>query len=457
MSTLSGILSIANQSLQAQQTGLDVVANNIANVNTTGYSRQVANLVEQAPFQGASSGGGVAVDSIQSVRDSVLEIRLNQENSTQGSLTSMQQQLAPVEAMFSTSGGAGLGTAIDGFFSSLQQLSTDPSSGSQRQAVISAAGTMAQTFQQVAGGLSQQQAGADQEVVQGVSQVNALLTQIAGLNTQVAEAENSQQNPGAIIDQRTNAMRSLSSLMSFNVSAGSNGQLTLTTASGGALVVGSTAAALTTQTAPTGVQDVMLAGTDVTAAIASSGGGSLAGDIQARDQVLPQLSAQLDQLASGLATAVNAQNALGYTPAGVSGGNLFTAPPATGAAKAMALATTDPNAIAASGDGTPGDNTNVLALEGLQQQTIAGGQTPDTAYAGIVSGIGSTIAAANTQQQASQLVLTQLQNQRDAVSGVSLDQESIQLQQFQSAYEAAARVVTTLNTLASLAVNLGKD
>ncbi|HEY7839545.1 MAG TPA: flagellar hook-associated protein FlgK [Terriglobales bacterium] len=457
MSSLSGILSIANQSLQAQQTGLDVVANNIANVNTAGYSRQVANLVEQAPFQGSGSGGGVSVDSIQSVRDSVLEIRLNQENSTQGSLTSLQQQLAPVEAMFSTSGGAGLGTAIDSFFSSLQQLSTDPSNGSQRQAVISAAATMAQTFQQVAGGLSQQQAGANQEVVQGVSQVNTLLTQIAGLNAQVAESENSQQNPGALIDQRTNAMRSLSALMSFNVSAGSNGQVTLTTAAGGALVVGATAATLTTQTAPTGMQDVMLAGTDITAALASSAGGSLAGDIQARDQVLPQLSNQLDQLASGLATAVNTQNALGYTPAGVRGGQLFTTPPATGAAAVMALATTDPNAIAASGDGTPGDNTNVLALEALQQQAIAGGQTPDNAYAGIISSIGSTIAAANTQQQASQLVLTQLQNQRDAVSGVSMDEESIQLQQFQHAYEAAARVVTAVNTMASLAINLGKD
>ncbi|MFI5269676.1 MAG: flagellar basal body rod C-terminal domain-containing protein, partial [Chloroflexota bacterium] len=123
----------------------------------------------------------------------------------------------------------------------------------------------------------------------------------------------------------------------------------------------------------------------------------------------------------------------------------------------MALGSVVASAIAASGDGTPGDNTNVLALETLQQQAIAGGQTPDNAYAGIVSGIGSAIAAAKTQQQASQLVLTQLQNQRDAVSGVSMDEESIQLQQFQRAYEAAARVVTTMNSLASLAVNLGKD
>lgn len=454
MASLSAILSIANQSLQAQQTGLDVVANNIANANTPGYSRQVAQFVEQAPFQGSGSGGGVDVAQVQSVRDAVLEIRLNQENATQNSLTSLQQQLAPVEAMFGTSGGAGLGTAIDAFFSSLQQLSTNPSDGSQRQQVITAAATMAQSFHQVAGGITQQITGADQELVQGVTQANGLLTQIAGLNNKIAESENSGQNAGALIDQRTSAVRSLSGLMSFNVSDGGNGQITLTTAAGGELVVGANASQLTTQTTPAGVHDVVLAGADITATL---GGGSLAGLVQARDQVLPALGAQLDQLASGLANAINAQNALGFTPSGAAGGNLFTPPAATNAAATLTLATSDPNAIAASANGTPGDNANLLAMEALQQQPIIAGQTPDNAYAGIVSSIGSTIAAANTQQQASQLVMTQLQNQRDAVSGVSLDEESIQLQQFQSAFQAAARVVGVINTLTSLAVNLGKD
>lgn len=454
MASLSGILSIANQSLQTQQTGLDVVANNIANVNTPGYSRQVAQIVEQAPFQGSGSGGGVAVAQVQSVRDAVLEIRLNQENATQNSLTSFQQQLAPVEALFSTTGGAGLGTAIDAFFGSIQQLSTSPADGSQRQAVITSAQTMAQTFQQVARGIAQQRSGADQTLVQTVGQANALLGQIASLNRQAAEVQNAGHNPGALVDQRTNLVRQLSGLMDFNVSQGVNGQVTLTTSGGDALVVGADATALTTQMTGGGVHDIFAGGDDITASLS---GGSLAGLVQARDQALPQLGSQLDNLASGLIAAVNSQNAAGYTPAGTAGGNLFTPATGVGAAAAMSLATTDPNAIAASGDGTPGDNSNLLAMEGLQQQPMIAGQTPDDAYASIVSGIGSVIAGANTRQQASQLVLTQLQNQRDAVSGVSLDEESIQLQQFQSAYQAAARVVSAINQLTALAVNLGKD
>jgi len=452
---LSSALSITNEALQAQQTALETTANNIANVNTPGYTRQVTQLAEQAPFAGTSGvGGGVGVEQIQSIRDSVLELRLNQENQTQTSLTAMQQQLGPVEALFSTSGGAGLGTAIDNFFNSLQQLSTDPTSGAARQSAITAAQTLTQTFNQVAGSVQQQQLGADQQVVQDVSQANSYLSQIAALNGQIASAQNSHQNTGPLIDQRTTAIRSLSGLMSFYVSNGSNGQVTLTTGAGSQLVVGTDATSLSTQPNGSGLHQILAGGTDITSSLT---GGALAGLVQARDQTLPQLSSQLDQLASGIASAVNSQNALGYTPSGAAGGNIFTPPPATGAASVMSMATTDPNAIATSGDGTPGDNSNLLKLAGVQQQAVSGGLTPDNAYASIVSSIGSVISGVNTQQQASSVVLTQLQNQRDAISGVSLDQESIALNQFQQAFNAAARVVTVVNTLTSLAINLGKD
>ncbi|MGH9394576.1 MAG: flagellar hook-associated protein FlgK [Terriglobales bacterium] len=455
MAGLFGILSIANQSIQAQQSGLDVTANNLANVNSPGYTRQVALLAEQAPFSTSDGGGGgVTLDQIYSVRDSVLEIRLNQETANQNRLTSMQQQLGPVQTMFSAQSGAGLGTALDSFFNSLQQLSTDPTNGAQRQGVITAAQTLAQTFQQVSQGISQQSAGADQEVVQAVAQVNTLTSQIATLNGQISETINAGQNSSEMVDQRTNLIRDLSKLVDFNVSGGDDGQVTLTTSQGAALVVGRDGSQLTTAVNAAGVHDVFDAGVDITSTI---GGGSLAGMIQVRDQTLPQLATQLDALASGISNAVNAQNQAGFTAAGVAGGNLFSVPPPTGAARLMTLATADPNAIAASSSATAaGDNSNLLTMAGLQQQAIIGGQTPDLAYAGLISSVGSALNGINTQQQASGLVLTQLQNQRDSVSGVSMDEESINLNQFQAAYQAAARVVSVINTLTNEAINLGK-
>jgi flagellar hook-associated protein 1 FlgK len=452
---LFGILSIADQSIAAQQTALTVTANNIANVNTPGYTRRVAQLAEQAPFSTqAGGGGGVQVANVSAVRDAVLEIRLQQENQTQSKLTSLQQQLGPVEALFSEQGGAGLGTAIDNFFSALQQLSTDPASGAQRQAAMTAAQTMAQTFQQVSRGIGQQISGADQEVVQQVGQANNLTAQIAQLNGQIADLQNAQQDTASLVDQRTNLMGQLAGLMDFNVSSGSNGQLTLTTSQGQALVVGTDAHTLTLAPNGAGTHDIYDDGTDITSSIT---GGGLAGMITARDQDLPGLATQLDQLAAALANGINSQNAAGFDAQGNPGGNLFTTPPASGAAATMSLATTDPNAIAASADGTPGDNANLLTMLGLQNQPIAGGLKPDDAYAAMISRIGSLLQGANTQQQASQTVLSQLQNQRASYSGVSMDEESVQLTQFQQAYQAAARVVNVVNTLTELAINLGKD
>lgn len=453
---LFGIMSIAEQALAAQQDGLQVTANNIANVNTAGYSRRVADLAEQAPFsanQGAA-GGGVTLQQVQAIRDNVLEIRLNQETSNQNRLTSLQQQLGPVESLFNAQTGAGLSTAIDNFFSALQQLSTNPTNGAQRQSVITAAQTMAQTFNQVANGISQQIQGANQYIVQDVSQVNNLTAQIAKLNGQIASLQTTSGNTAALVDQRTDLIRNLSQLMDFNVSDGGNGQVTLTTSGGQELVSGMQAIALTLQ--PNGgVQDIYSGGTDITSTIA---GGSLAGLITARDTNLPNLSSQLDSLATTLAQGVNTQNALGFDLNGNPGGNLFVPPTATNAATNLALATTDPTKIAASGSSTnAGDNSNLLAMINLQQTPNAPGLTPDQAYAAMVSTIGSLVQSANTQQQASQAVLTQLQNQRASVSGVSMDEESINLQQFQQAYQAAARVVSAIDTCTKLAINLGQD
>ncbi len=458
MGTLSGSLSIANQAIEANQTGLQVTANNLANVNTPGYSRQVVDLAEQAPYSAtAGLGGGVTVQQIQSIRDAVLNIRVGQELQTQGSLTSLQDQLNPVQTLFSASSGAGLSTAIDGFFSSLQQLSTNPASGAQRQAVITAAQTMAQTFQQVSTALTQQQAGANQEIVQNVGQANTLLGQIATLNNQIADMQNSGQNTGPLVDQRTNLINSLAGIIDFNTSSAGSGEVNLTTTGGQALVVGNSAYSLALAPNGSGMQDVYAAGTDITSAIS---GGSLAGLIQARDQVLPQLGSQIDQLAGSIATAVNTQNQAGFDATGAAGGNLFVPPPAgnVNAAASIALATTDPNAIAASASAAaPADNSNLMAMVGLQNQAFVGGQTPDNAYAAIVSNVGAVLSGANTQQQASQMVLTQLQNQQAALSGVSTDQESINLTQFQTGYTAAARVVTAIQNLTKLAINLGQD
>jgi flagellar hook-associated protein 1 FlgK len=138
--------------------------------------------------------------------------------------------------------------------------------------------------------------------------------------------------------------------------------------------------------------------------------------------------------------------------------NFFAQPASViGAASLMAVAITDPNLVAASSDGTVGSNGNAQALANLQNQNIVSGQTPANYYAGLVFQIGNDVSQAQSEQTAVGLVQLQLQDQRGAISGVSLDQESVNLIRYQGAYQAAANVVNVINTLltATLAITTG--
>jgi flagellar hook-associated protein 1 FlgK len=113
----------------------------------------------------------------------------------------------------------------------------------------------------------------------------------------------------------------------------------------------------------------------------------------------------------------------------------------------MAMAITDPSKIAASSDGTQGDNANALAMANIQNQAVVNGETATDFYSNLVSTVGSDVSSATDEQEAVGLVLTQLQNQRSDISGVSLDEEAANLIRYQRAYEAAARVVSTIDQL----------
>ena len=188
-------------------------------------------------------------------------------------------------------------------------------------------------------------------------------------------------------------------------------------------------------------------------------GGSLAGLIQVRDQEIPSISGSLDQLAAGLATNLNAANAEGTDLNGNKGGNLFTPPPANGvgAAGTLTVSITDPALIAASSDGTTGSNGNLANLIGVADQNLSHqqAQTPIDFYSNLVGEVGSATSNTSADADSSSLILQQLQDQNGSVSGVSINEEAGNLIQYQTAYQAAARVVSTINTLLLDAVNLG--
>jgi flagellar hook-associated protein 1 len=453
--SLSSSLLIAVQSMLTDQGAMNVVSNNIANVNTPGYTREVANLTETPPaeYGGLQFGTGVELQSVQSVRDNVLQLRLNQETQNQGKFDTLSTGLNQVQTLFNEAAGSGLQSLLSQFFGSFQQLSADPTNAGLRQSVISAAQSLASGFNQTATALVTQQQDADQAVVQTTQQINQLTAQIAQLNGQISATSGGGQNSNTFIDQRSQLINQLSQLVDVQSITADNGSLTLTTTGGAALVVGNQNFDLQAQVnAATSFHDVYAQGTDITSSIQS---GNLAADIQLRDQQIPSISSNLDTLANGLAISVNAQSAAGIDLNGNPGGNIFAPPGAVaGSALNLAVAVTDPNTIAASSDGTPGDNGNATALANLQNQNIISGQTPINFYSGIVFQVGSAAATASSQLSGEQLLVQQLQDQVNAVSGVSLDQEAANLVLYQNAYNASARVASIVAGLFQTAINM---
>lgn len=453
--SLGSSLFIAVQALLTEKGALAVTSNNISNVNTPGYTREVPNLEETPPVRlgNLSYGTGVNLASIASVRDNILQLRLNQETQNQGRLDTFTNGLNQIQTVFNEPAGAGLQSLLSNFFNSFQTLASDPTNSGARQAVIGAAQSLAAGFKQTATTLIEQQQNADQGVVQTVQRINSLTAQIARLNGEIASAAGGGQNTNSFQDQRAQLITQLSGLIDVQTVTANGNALTLTTNGGTLLVVGNQNFDLQSAADPTtNFQHVFAQGKDITATIQ---GGALAGDIQLRDQEIPSIATSLDTLAFNVANSVNTQNAAGFDLNGNPGGNIFTPPSgATGAALNMAVAITDPNLIAASADGTPGNNVNATALANLQSQNVVSGQSPIPYYAGIVAQIGNSGATASSQLAGENLLIQQLGDQINAVSGVSLDEEGANLILYQNAYMAASKLATVINGLFQTTINM---
>jgi flagellar hook-associated protein 1 FlgK len=456
MSGLFGTLSTALSGLSVSQDEMATTSNNVANANTPGYSREVTDIAAGDPIEEGAIGygTGVVLQKIESLRDPILQIQIHQATGQNSSLNASLTELQQIQSQFASS-STGIGADISNFFNSLQQLSPDPTSVTLRQGVLTAAGTLATDFNTAAQSLQTQRSDIDQNVVQSVSQVNSLTSQIASVGQQIATLQNAKQGTGTLVDTQNSLIQQLSGLIGVSVIKTDQG-ISLATANGTALVSGSLSFALTTQLGSDGVQHILSGAQDITNSLT---GGSIAGLIQVRDQEIPSISSSLDQLAAGLATNLNAANAMGTDLNGVVGGNIFATPPAggVGAAATMTVTMTNPSLIAASSDGTVGSNGNLANLSAVATEPLANGQTPINTYADLVSQVGSDTATTSADADSSSLILQQLNDENGSISGVSLDEEASNLIQYQTAYQSAAKIVSTINLLLLDAVNLGMD
>ena len=454
MGGLNTSLLIGIQALEVTQGALNATSNNIANSNTAGYTRKIPEISEnpETVSGGIVLGGGVSLNGLQSVRDELLNLQIQQQTSAQSSADTKSSVLQQIQTNFSSSGND-IASAFSAFSSSLAQLSANPSSTAVQEGVISSGQNLAGAFNTTANALTSEQSSMNTQVTQTVAQINSLTQQIAQLNGQVSQLTASGQDGGTIEDQRDELVQQLSQLTGVSITQSSDGE-TITTGNGTPLVMGTQSYSLQTTTGSDGTQHVLDSnGTDITTTLQ---GGQLGGSIQIRDQVIPSYLTQLNTLASQFASAFNAAQAQGYDSTGKAGQNFFSVPASgAGAAAGITVSITGPSQIAISSDGAAGSNGNVTNLSAALTNALPSGQTPSQAYASLVFQVGNDASNAGAQSTAIGQNILQLTNQQSSVSGVSIDEETTNLIRYQTAYEAAARIVSTIQQLGTVTLDMG--
>jgi flagellar hook-associated protein 1 FlgK len=389
MGTISSALSLTAGALDADQAALSVVANNVANANTAGYTEETPTWKENTPIEvgGVSVGDGVTESGAASRRDLVLQERLDQQQQLASASSTRLAALNNIQALFTPDSGSSSSTAgdigsdITSFFDSFSSLESNPANNALREQVLSSATTLAGDISGAASSLNAQSAALNQEASGVVSQVNSLTSAIAQLNLEI-ESASPHADAGTLEDQRQQDLSQLSQLVGISQVTTENNGLSVTTTSGQLLVSEGQNFQLTTGTV-NGVTDFFLGGTDITTQLAS-GGGQLGGYLTARDTDIPDALASLDQLAYSISTTVNAQNNSGTDLDGVTGTAanplfIFNQPTAVaGSAANMSVTMTDPGQIAAAGAGDgAGDNSNAVAMANLAKEPLG---APTTSF-----------------------------------------------------------------------------
>ena len=477
--SVNAIFNTAQTGLNAQKIAIEVTSENIANVNTPGYSRQRA-ILETAPtttYNGFPLGSGVKVTAIQRSYDDYLQTLLKNENSTLGYNSTLYTSMQRIEQLFNEFTTDGIGTMTQEFFTSWQDLAMNPQGMPERQMVIDKAQFLIDSLHRVNSYLTDVKTQADRGIPGVLEETNSKLQQIAALNAQIQQAESLSANANELRDQRELLVREIAGKVGINYTEETDGTLTIRLATGGQTLVdhykyatmyanhnGTNNDVMLTPTGNPPPGKAPLADTNVTATVGgpANSQGEIGGLLQVRNTTVDKYLGQLDEFAFNLVNVMNGVHATGYGLDGVTGRNFFTPLAVTaGASASISLAVGSPAQLAAA-DADPtvngtGNNKTALQISALKTQTIAtslGNMSLEAFYNSIVSGVGVGAQGAERAAELSETVLQQLNNLRESQSGVSLDEELANLIKYQKAFEGSAKLINTATEMLDTVLNL---
>jgi flagellar hook-associated protein 1 FlgK len=465
-------LTSSVKALNAFEESLDVAQNNVSNASTAGYAKQLATL-NALPFQ-PSTGllGGVQAGLPQSTRNEYLEQAVRYQNGALGNYTAQAQALGGVEPIFDVTGQTGIIAALNSMFQSFSAWSASPDSAAARQDVLSKAQDLGASFQQAASVLSSVTGNLTNQIGSTVSEINTLAAQVRDYNVQRGQGTGGDSGLDAHLHD---TLETLSGLAGITARFEQDGSVTLLLGGQTPLVIGnqqySLQAANFTPPAPVNpnatpsIHILDANGKDVTANVT---GGTLSGLLTVRNSVLPSLQGDSQQagalnlIAQKVADRVNQLLASGTDPAGNAGLPLFTYDASSGANTARTLSI-NPNitadTLAALDPGPPQvANGIALSLSGLGASNAAtdtiGGKSILDFLNAQTQIIGQQSANATSGQTVAQQSLTNAQALRTQVSGVSLNEEAINVMELQRGYQAISKMISVIDGLTNTLINM---
>ena len=456
-SGLLGGLEIARRALSAHQAGLSTTGHNIANANTPGFSRQQVELEATMPMSSPNGqvGTGVNLVRVRRLRDAFLDTQFRQETHSFGRGEISEQTLEHVEVIFNEPSEWGLGNALGRFWESFEELANQPENTAARVNLKEQTDALTGHFNQLDGQLKALRRNVDDTIRKKIEEINEIASGIARLNEVIAGVELNGTSANDLRDQQDLLLDQLSKMADIQTFDQSSGSVTVKIGALG-LVEHSEVNRLLVD--PFTDDGMSLAGIvfeegRIPAMIRD---GELKGLLEARDDVIPVQLDGLNTLAAELVSAVNELHRGGYGLDGSTGVDFFNPDGVT--AQTIALSSqivADGNKIAASSDGTLGSNGNALAIGALrfERRLNGGGATFDDYYNSMVGTLGIRSREAQNVRKSQELLINQLDNRRESVKGVSIDEEVTNLIRYQHAYQAAARMITVMDEALDLIIN----
>lgn len=458
---LNSSLYIGRDALMTHQLAIAVTGQNISNVNTTGYSRQRVDLQSKVIVTSdGPMGAGVIDRKISRIYDQFLNVNIQQEIQQKGRWQTENQTLQQVEINFDESSGDGFSEHMSRFWNAWQDLTLNPSGYPERKALVIASEDLASNFREKSEYLDQIQSDMDERIKATADEINNLASQISDLNQKIYNFEINGSSANDFRDQRDVLINQLSEKIDLKTTENTDGRMRITLGDGNMLVDSSTFAEVTTQENSSGFLDVVWKDSSVSSEPIPISNGEIKGWMNVGYIQIPEYKEKLDALADQFVLEVNNYHRLGINLEGNSGLDFFEGTTASTifvnediVENVNLIATAGPATLS---DSIMADNSQAIAIAGLQNALTmdSDSATFDTFYNSIVSRVGSDVSNAASNLEHHTLTVNQLENFRESISGVSLDEEMVNLIKFQQGYSASAKLIDTVSQMMDTVINM---